>query len=44
MALYFTLSEWGFHYKKTHYRLCEKSHEAIEIAIGPFWLEWDEWV
>lgn len=44
MRLYIYWLNWGLRWKITNYRLCEKSFEAGEIVIGPFWLEWDKWV
>jgi hypothetical protein len=35
---------WKLHHKVKCYRLCEKSFEFTQIAIGPIRLEWNEWV
>lgn len=44
MRIYLCWLNWGLHYNSTRYRLCEQTRKATELAIGPLWFEWDQWV
>lgn len=43
MGLFICWREWGLHFDVTRYRMCEKTFEAGELVIGPFWFVWGEW-